>query len=248
MTGIDLKELEKKNPKIARARAIVAAVNSGAKAMRDFRKKSGLSQAQMAAKLGVTQPRIAQLESGKPGNAPSLEQLADAAFLAGSELLVGDRSQIGEPPEHQAVLEKARSRARQLVERVYAREQQGMSVSERDAQALEVAKKLLETPAAHASRSAKKLAEARERVEFIRKTLAAFNSAPGGTVGMERLQTLPVPKRTLKELARSFEESANEAETTKAYDVLTRVSETIGTSLPVPAPPPKSRRDRHKDR
>jgi transcriptional regulator with XRE-family HTH domain len=236
MTGIDLKELGKKNPKLARARAIVAAVNSGAKAMRDFRKKSGYSQAQMAAKLGVTQPRIAQLESGKPGNAPSLEQLADAAFLAGTELLVGDRSQIAGPSEDEALLEKSRSalaRARELVKRV-----EGVSASERDA---ELNQQALE--------SVKRAAEFKERVESMRKRLAAFEPSPlDGTAIMERLQTLPVPKRTLKELARSLEESANEAETTKAYDVLTRVSEAIGTTLPVVAPPPKSRRDRQKDR
>jgi transcriptional regulator with XRE-family HTH domain len=222
MTGIDLKELGKKNPKLARARAIVAAVNSGAKAMRDFRKKSGYSQAQMAAKLGVTQPRIAQLESGKPGNAPSLEQLADAAFLAGTELLVGDRSQIAGPSEDEALLEKSRSteaRVRELVKRV-----EGVSASERDADWV---------------------------VDTARRKPEALLLLAAGCALMMRsggLQTLPVPKRTLKELARSLEESANEAETTKAYDVLTRVSEAIGTTLPVVAPPPKSRRDRQKDR
>ena len=106
MTGLDLKELGKKNPEIARATAIVAAVNRAATLLRDFRSKRGLSQADMAGKLGVSQPRIAQLESGKPGNAPSLEQLAEYAFHTGNDLLICDRSQVRELPEYKALLRK----------------------------------------------------------------------------------------------------------------------------------------------
>jgi transcriptional regulator with XRE-family HTH domain len=109
MTGLDLKELGKRNPAVALATAVVVAVNRAAALLRGFRSKSGLSQADMAGKLGITQPRIAQLESGKPGNAPSIEQLAEYAFHTGNELLICDRAQVRELPEYQALLEKTNS-------------------------------------------------------------------------------------------------------------------------------------------
>ena len=230
MTGIDLKELEKKNPKIARARAIVAAVNGGAKAMRDFRKKSGLSQAQMAAKLGVTQPRIAQLESGKPGNAPSLEQLADAALLAGGELLVCDRSEIGELAEEQPLLDKARSlEARAREGQVHTGHQQ--------------------PPASDPQFVLLPISDA----EFARLTRGAAKKSFEGsafriTDRTARFWVRPVPRQTLKRLARSLETSANDTKKTKAYDVLTRVSKAIGTTVAAGASTEKPRRGRREDR
>lgn len=84
-----------RNAAIDRATAVVEFGNEVARLLRTFRTESGLSQAEMAKRLGVTQPRIAQLESGKPGNLPSLEQLAEYAFHCGRSLSIGDRPQAG---------------------------------------------------------------------------------------------------------------------------------------------------------
>jgi transcriptional regulator with XRE-family HTH domain len=109
MAGLDLEELGRQNPVVACATAVVKVVNAVAKLLREFRAISGLSQAEMAAKLDVSQPRIAQLESGKPGNAPSLEQVAEYAFHTGRQLLICDRAKVVDLPEYQALQTKIQS-------------------------------------------------------------------------------------------------------------------------------------------
>jgi transcriptional regulator with XRE-family HTH domain len=94
MSGFDLTDLAKSNPAVARAKAVVDVVNQAAGVLRNWRSKHGLSQAAMAEKLGVSQPRIAQLESGKPGNSPSLEQIAEYAHHLGETVTVRDQAQI----------------------------------------------------------------------------------------------------------------------------------------------------------
>lgn len=94
MSGFDLTDLTKSNPAVARAKAVVDVVNQAAGVLRGWRTKHGLSQAAMAEKLDVSQPRIAQLESGKPGNSPSLEQIAEYAHHLGETVTVRDRAQI----------------------------------------------------------------------------------------------------------------------------------------------------------
>src|SRR5262245_35494169 len=93
MSG-SIDELVNENPRVARAKAVVELINQAATLLRDFRKERGLTQDEMATKLGISQPRVAQLESGKPGNAPSLEQLAEFAFHCGYSLAICDKSQM----------------------------------------------------------------------------------------------------------------------------------------------------------
>lgn len=84
MAGFDAARAEA----IGRANATVKLGNQVARLLRACRTESGLSQAAMALKLGVSQPRIAQIESGKPGNLPSIEQIADYAFHCRREIIV----------------------------------------------------------------------------------------------------------------------------------------------------------------
>jgi transcriptional regulator with XRE-family HTH domain len=115
MTGIDLEQLGKSEPAIALAAAIVKFGNQVASLLRSFRAEKKLSQMQMAELLGVSQPRIAQLESGKPGNAPSLEQLAEYAFHAGKAVTVCDSSQLAAREEQLASMEeKNKALAREI--------------------------------------------------------------------------------------------------------------------------------------
>ena len=80
------KEEEKREP------GFIAAVDAEvdrqalAAAVRDLRKRLGLSQAQLAAQVGTKQPGIARLESGRV--VPSLELLQKIAVAAGRKLEV----------------------------------------------------------------------------------------------------------------------------------------------------------------
>lgn len=92
MTGNSLNDLVKSNPTVARANSIVNLINQAAALLRSFRANSGISQTEMAEKLGVSQPRIAQLESGKPDSVPSLEQIAEYAFHTGNSVSIYDKA------------------------------------------------------------------------------------------------------------------------------------------------------------
>jgi transcriptional regulator with XRE-family HTH domain len=110
MTGLDLEKLAKSDPTVALASGIVKFVNQVAALMRGFRAQTEMSQARMAELMGVSQPRIAQLESGKPGNAPSLEQLAEYAFHTGKVLSICDSAQLAAMgQEHQTLALKAQA-------------------------------------------------------------------------------------------------------------------------------------------
>jgi transcriptional regulator with XRE-family HTH domain len=87
MSGIDLRALARDNPTIALAKSQVEFIRSVAKFLREMRVNRGLSQARMAKLLGVSQPRIAQIESGKPGDAASLEQIAGYAYCCDISLI-----------------------------------------------------------------------------------------------------------------------------------------------------------------
>ncbi len=104
MIGSDLKKLAKDNPAIARATATVNVINQAANLLRRFRIDSNQSQTEMADKLGVSQPRIAQLESGKPGSAPSLEQIADYAHYTGNTVSICDSAQTCSASERDELL------------------------------------------------------------------------------------------------------------------------------------------------
>ena len=83
MSGPDIEALSREDPRIALAVAQVEFINAVASQLREMRKSANLQQARMAELLGVSQPRIAQIESGKPGDAPSVEQIAAYAHFCG---------------------------------------------------------------------------------------------------------------------------------------------------------------------
>ncbi len=81
----NLDRLAKSNPAVTVAKSQLQFIRDVAKKLREMREEKQLSQARMADLLGVSQPRIAQLESGRPGDAPSLEQIAAYAYYCDSE-------------------------------------------------------------------------------------------------------------------------------------------------------------------
>jgi transcriptional regulator with XRE-family HTH domain len=109
MSGIDLKKLAQDDPEIARGKAVVDLTNEVARLLRKMRLHRDLSQAEMADALRVSQARIAQLESGKPGNAPSVEQIAEYAFRCGRSFIISDAEFRAETEPAQGSLELARS-------------------------------------------------------------------------------------------------------------------------------------------
>jgi transcriptional regulator with XRE-family HTH domain len=83
MVGLDLEVLTRENVTVAVAKAQVEFIRSIGTRLRELREECHFSQTDMAKRLGVTQPRIAQLESGRPGDAPSMEQIAAYAYYCG---------------------------------------------------------------------------------------------------------------------------------------------------------------------
>lgn len=212
MSGANLKELEKNNLIIARATAVVEMVNQAASLMRRFRSEKNVSQAEMAAKLGVSQPRIAQLESGKPGNAPSLEQVAEYAFLLDRKIVVCDRSQIersGDSGKYLKRIDELEKQVRQLKSEVAAKTKE---LTKAYAKAKSAYWGLLSKRPRIMSPS---LMQAVDRVMRRNKRLAA-------DLNMNH----EVSKQKLTRLAHSIEETAKEQKVSR-YDVLTIVTQAI---------------------
>jgi transcriptional regulator with XRE-family HTH domain len=273
MTGLDLEELGRQNPVIACATAVVKVVNAVAKLLREFRAKSGLSQAEMAAKLDVSQPRIAQLESGKPGNVPSLEQVAEYAFHTGHDLLICDRAKVADLPEYQALQTKIQSlerRNRELLEK-RARElnyvrapmpvigfrpmpEMGKAANWQQGQQpaqvpcgwvipIPVGKSEYANKGAALGNAPSKTYTMKtytigmgDRDETFHFYFAGGDEMVVNAGEVVEQWTCSVPKDVLKDLAHSLEASANEPQATSAYDVLTRVSEKLGTVVQVETP------------
>lgn len=63
-------------------------VSQVAETLRSMREIAGLKQDQLAEKLGVTQGRISQIESGLPQHAPSLEMVSNYASACGQEIQI----------------------------------------------------------------------------------------------------------------------------------------------------------------
>lgn len=76
-----LNELARSDPAHSGADATYRFVGSVATALRSLRRRRGLSQAQLARRLGVSQGRISQIESGLVDHAPSLEMIAKFAAV-----------------------------------------------------------------------------------------------------------------------------------------------------------------------
>lgn len=58
----------------------------GARLIRNMRMGAGLNQAELAARLGVTQPRIARLERAAPGRGPSYAMVRRVAIVCEFDL------------------------------------------------------------------------------------------------------------------------------------------------------------------
>jgi transcriptional regulator with XRE-family HTH domain len=97
MSGPDIDALSHESPRIALAIAQVEFLNAVASRLREMRKSASLQQAAMAELLGVSQPRIAQIESGKPGDAPSVEQIAAYAHFCGKTFVLAVRDSQNSP-------------------------------------------------------------------------------------------------------------------------------------------------------
>jgi transcriptional regulator with XRE-family HTH domain len=88
MAGVNLKALAAENPAIAVAVEQVKFIHEAAKLLRDFREAAQLSTMQVAESIGVTTTRIQEIESGKPGCAPSLAEIAGIANCCGVEVKI----------------------------------------------------------------------------------------------------------------------------------------------------------------
>jgi transcriptional regulator with XRE-family HTH domain len=109
LEGLDgdalLEELAERDPSFAEGSAIYDLVSSLCSSLKRMRVAAGLTQAQLAQKLGVSQGRISQIESGLPDHAPSIEMIGRFAHACGltaivsfgSGLLVPGNVAIGTP-------------------------------------------------------------------------------------------------------------------------------------------------------
>ncbi len=80
----DLLRLLPEGDETDQAIAVFELADDVAAQLRGLRKRAGLNQTQLAEKLGVTQSRISQLESGLVDHAPSLEMIARFATACGA--------------------------------------------------------------------------------------------------------------------------------------------------------------------
>jgi transcriptional regulator with XRE-family HTH domain len=91
-----LKKIEL-DPTLSADAAEVQAIQAVARALRNIRKERGLTQKQIAAKMGVSQARVSQVESGKVESAPSYGFIAryahacEAAMKISTEFEFKDR-------------------------------------------------------------------------------------------------------------------------------------------------------------
>jgi len=77
------------DPRLAGPVAFVKVARRAAELVRSARQKAGMTQDDLSAALGVTQPYVSQIESGKVSTMPSLATLATAMTACGDELHLG---------------------------------------------------------------------------------------------------------------------------------------------------------------
>jgi predicted transcriptional regulator len=82
----DVIEENLKDPEFAKHYRREQIINSIAKMIHDIRKRTGMTQSQLAKKVQTTQPVIARLESGRDSRIPSLDLLMRIADAAGAKL------------------------------------------------------------------------------------------------------------------------------------------------------------------
>lgn len=97
-------DLVENDPAFAAGTAVVRLVGEVARGLKRLREQAALSQKQMGARLGVSQGRISQIESGLLDHAPNLETIARYAHaLGGTVSLVQSASgETAAPKENQA--------------------------------------------------------------------------------------------------------------------------------------------------
>jgi transcriptional regulator with XRE-family HTH domain len=87
LEGLDadtlLETLVERDPSFAEGSAIYDLVSSLCSSLKRMRTAAGLKQAELAEKLGVSQGRISQIESGLPDHTPSVEMIARFAHACG---------------------------------------------------------------------------------------------------------------------------------------------------------------------
>lgn len=81
-----------KDPKMDAALAVVDVARAAGELLRKWRKSAELTQPELATRLGVTQPRISQVESGRAQDTPPVEFMARYAHACGDRLELVSRA------------------------------------------------------------------------------------------------------------------------------------------------------------
>jgi transcriptional regulator with XRE-family HTH domain len=76
MADVELPDIVKSDPELAAIVAHVELARNVSAKLRELRESANLTQKDLAGKLGVSQPRISQAESGKIDETPSIEFIA----------------------------------------------------------------------------------------------------------------------------------------------------------------------------
>ncbi len=84
--AVDLDKLMASRPQLREAYETALYEMEGARLIRVMRQDAGLNQAELAARLGVTQPRVARLERAGPGRGPSYAMVRRVAVVCDFEL------------------------------------------------------------------------------------------------------------------------------------------------------------------
>ena len=96
----DLHKKWMKEPKYKKAYEALEEEFVLASAVMDVRNRAGLTQEQLARKMGTTQPVVARLESGRVR--PSMRTLERLAEATGSRLLISFEAHEGKRPRREA--------------------------------------------------------------------------------------------------------------------------------------------------
>jgi transcriptional regulator with XRE-family HTH domain len=97
-TQAEILERELKNPEFRYHFEQRALVHEVALAVRQMREAAGLTQAQLAALIGVSQPMIARVERGSDRRTPSWDTLRRIAIALGRQLRVAFVASKGQAP------------------------------------------------------------------------------------------------------------------------------------------------------
>lgn len=82
----DLLSEVQSDPNFAQATAVVDLIRQAGDLLTQMRTQAGLTQAELAERLGISIGRVSQLESGTLRNAPSLKTMAQFATACGTRI------------------------------------------------------------------------------------------------------------------------------------------------------------------